>query len=193
VVTGLAWLLLEFVPLKAAEVGPFARGLLTPARAEAMTRRAHPDASWPMFGATPARARYVSSGLRPPFRLLYTISGEGLIEMPPVVARGLVVFGTHDGLVIATRAGDGGRAWTASIGGCIASSPAVWGRVVVVGWASPAPCGRDKGERGGVVALDLTSGEILWRFRAGNVESSPAIVNGTLFVSAFAERELSTV
>jgi outer membrane protein assembly factor BamB len=146
-----------------------------------------------MFGFSPTRTRYVTSKLRPPFRDRFVIPGRGLIEMPPVVARGLLVFGTHDGLVIASRVKDGTVAWTVDIGGCIASSPAVRAGVVFVGWASPAPCGKGKGERGGIVALGLETGRLLWRFGTGNVESSPAVVANRLFFSAFSSRQESRV
>src|SRR5919106_3016009 len=109
-----------------------------------------------MFGYSPTRARFVASRLRPPFRPLYAIPGRGLIEMPPIVSGGLVVFGTHDGLVIGSRVDDGTMAWTTDIRGCIASSPAVRQGVVYIGWAGPAPCRRGKADRGGIVALDLT-------------------------------------
>jgi outer membrane protein assembly factor BamB len=95
--------------------------------------------------------------------------------------------------VIASHVEDGRRAWTAEIGGCIASSPAVWRHVVIVGWAGAAPCGRKKGRVGGIVALELSTGEVAWRFRTGNVESSPAVVDGVLFFSAYASRRESTV
>jgi len=178
------WLVYDFVPLRAGTtVALAAAGNAPPAT----------DAQWPMFGFSPARTRVVASTLRPPFRLQYTIPGESLIEMPPVVTRGLVIFGTHDGLVIATHVRNGLPAWTSSIGGCIASSPVVWRHLVIVGWASPAPCGRGKDERGGIVALDLVTGEVVWRFHTGNVESSPAVVDDALFFSAYESRELSTV
>ena len=179
------WLVYHFVPLRAGVTGA---ALASDASAGGAT-----DAAWPMFGRTPARTRVVTSSLRPPFRLQYTIPGRSLIEMPPVVARGLVVFGTHDGRVVAARVEDGSPAWTTSIGGCIAASPVAWRHLVIVGWASPAPCGRGKSDRGGIVALDLATGEVAWRFRSGNVESSPAIVDDVLFFSAYESRALSTV
>lgn len=178
------WLVYHFVPLRTG----------TPvALAAAGAPRAEADAPWPMFGLSPTRTRSVASSLRPPFRLEYAIPGESLIEMPPVVTRDLVVFGTHDGVVIASRVEDGSPVWTASIGGCIASSPVAWRNLVIVGWASPAPCGRGKGTVGGIVALDLATGRIAWRFRTGNVESSPAVVDDVLFFSAYTSRSLSTV
>ena len=189
----LFWALLSLTPLRAARIGPFARGLVTPAEALAATRRAHPAASWPMFGGSPARVRFAPSELRPPFRIAQVIRGEGLIEMPPAVAQGRVVFGTHDGSVIAARTSDGAVMWSTELHGCIASSPAVREGIVYIGWAGPAPCGKRKDGTGGVVALGLQTGRIIWRFGAGNVESSPAVVADRLFFSAFLNRTESRV
>jgi outer membrane protein assembly factor BamB len=178
------WLVFHFVPLRPGVTGALAA--TAPSRPDA-------GAGWPMFGHSAARTRFVPSLLRPPFRLRYTIPGRSLIEMPPVVSQGLIVFGTHDGLVVASRAKDGSRAWETTLGGCIASSPAVWRHLVIVGWASPAPCGRNKGETGGIVALDLTTGKVAWRFRSENVESSPAVIGNVVFFSAYRDRANSTV
>lgn len=113
--------------------------------------------------------------------------------MPPSVSRGRVVFGTHSGRVVAFRLSDGQQLWVARLGTCIASSPAVRDGVVYVGWAGNAPCRRSKDEHGGIAALSLRTGEVLWRFHTGNVESSPAIVGNGLFFSAFRSREESRV
>jgi outer membrane protein assembly factor BamB len=188
-----AWVVLSFVPIRQAVGGPFLGSALTPAEAQASSRKAIPDASWPMFGASPARARFIVSGLRPPFDVVHRIPGESLIEMPPAVSQGRVVFGTHDGVVIAARALDGTRAWATDIGGCIASSPAVRAGIVYIGWSGPAPCRPGKDASGGVVALGLSTGRVLWRFNAGNVEASPAIVADRLFFSAFRSRAESRV
>jgi outer membrane protein assembly factor BamB len=187
------WLLFGFVPLRPSIGGALAAAVETPVSSHHLTRVALPDAEWPMFGGSPARTRFAPSTLRPPFRLLYTIPGRGLIEMPPVVAYGRVVFGTHDGLVVASRVSDGSPVWTTDLRRCIASSPAVRRGVVYVGWSGPAPCRPGKDERGGVVALSLGTGEVLWRFGTGNVESSPAVVGDRLYFAAFRNRSDSQV
>ena len=113
--------------------------------------------------------------------------------MPPAVAQGRVVFGTHDGTVIAARTSDGTIVWSKDLRGCIASSPAVREGIVYIGWAGPAPCGKRKDGTGGVVALGLRTGRVLWKFGTGSVEASPAIVADRLFFSAFRNRRESTV
>ena len=193
VIWAVAWVAFDFVPLRPGVGGALAAAVETPASAHRLARAANPHAQWAMFGASPARTRFVPSGLRPPFRRLYTIAGQGLIEMPPVVARGRVVFGNHDGLVIASRERDGTTAWITDLDRCIASSPAVRAGVVYIGWASLAPCRRGKTERGGIVALDLATGRVLWRLATGNVESSPAVVGDVLYFSAFRNRSESRV
>jgi len=189
----LLWLVFSFMPIRASATGPFFAWAQTPADTTRASRRALAS-SWPMFGGSPARTRFVPSALRPPFAVRYTVpGGGGLIEMPPAVSRGRVVFGTHAGRVVAFRLTDGKRLWVTRLGTCIASSPAVRGGVVYVGWAGRAPCSSHKDEHGGVVALRLGTGRVLWRFHAGNVESSPAIVGNGLFFSAFRNRQESRV
>ncbi|HXG75386.1 MAG TPA: PQQ-binding-like beta-propeller repeat protein [Gaiellaceae bacterium] len=191
-VAALAWVTIGFLPVREAVGGPFDRATLTPLQLLERSG-ARWGTTWSTFGASPARTRYVPSALRPPFRLLYRIPGRSLIEMPPAVTDSHVVFGTHDGEVVAARVEDGSRAWETSIGGCIASAPAVRGDVVYVGWAGPAPCGLPKDGRGGIVALSLATGELLWRFSPGNVESSPAVVGDLLVFAAFESRRASRV
>jgi outer membrane protein assembly factor BamB len=191
---GLAWLVLAFMPIRSGTGGAFLAWAQTPAASAKATRRAVPGSSWPMFGGSAARTRYAPSKLRPPFRVRYAIPGRGgLIEMPPVVSRRRVVFGTHDGLVIASGLGTGRHLWTARLDRCIASSPAVRKGVVYVSWAGTGACRRGKDEQGGIVALSLATGRVLWQFRTGNVEASPAIVGNKLFFSAFRNRGESRV
>jgi outer membrane protein assembly factor BamB len=188
-----AWIVHGDVPLRSIAAGRFDADAHTPARAHQLIRAAEPDSSWPMFGGSPARTRYAPSTLRPPFRVAYTIRGRSMVEMPPIVAAGRVVFGTHAGVVIASSLADGRRLWTADLGRCIASSPAVFDGVVYIGWSGRAPCRRGKDATGGVVALRLSTGKELWRFSPGNVESSPAVVGGTLYFSAYRSRTESRV
>jgi outer membrane protein assembly factor BamB len=189
----LLWLVFSFMPLRASATGPFFAWAQTPERTTLASRRALAS-SWPMFGGSPARTRFVPSTLRPPLRVRYRVpGGGGLIEMPPAVARGRVVFGTHSGRVVAFDLHNGAVRWVAHLGSCIASSPAVRDGVAYLGWAGPAPCRHAKGEDGGIAALSLATGRVLWRFHTGNVESSPAIVGNGLFFSAFRTRHDSRV
>lgn len=189
-----AWLVFGFLPIRDAVNGPFFSWSQTPAASANTTTRQAQRPSWPMFGASPARVRYADSKLRPPFTVRYSVSGGGaLIEMPPAISRGRAVFGAHDGLVTAFRLRDGEILWRTALDRCIASAPAVRKGVVYVGWSGVGSCRRKKDERGGLVALSLASGKVLWRYRAGNVESSPAFVGNMLYFSGFRSRHESTI
>lgn len=181
-------------PLAASSGGERAARLTeTPLHVLGQRMGVHPTAAWPLWGATPARTRFVPSGLRPPFRVVYRVRGHALIEMPPAIAEGRLVFGTHDGVIHASQTSDGEPLWRTDLQGCIASSPAVGPGVVYLGWSGPAPCRRGKDETGGLAAVDLYDGRILWRFRTGNVESSPLLIGDRLFFAAYRTRSDSTV
>ncbi len=190
----LAYVVVAVPPLATASSGERrARLVETPLRSLAQRLSVHPTAAWPLWGATPARTRFVPSALRPPFELLFQVPGRALIEMPPVIAEGRLVFGTHDGTIHAASTTDGTPVWETDLGGCIASSAAVGPGTVYMGWAGPAPCRRGKGETGGLAAVDLATGRVLWRFHTGNVESSPLVLRDLLFFAAYRTRSDSTV
>lgn len=105
----------------------------------------------------------------------------------PVVAGGDVFFGAGDGHVYAVDAADGSLRWKTATGGRIRSTPAVAGDRVYVGSAD-----------GVVYALQRKDGRVLWRhetdgaalvsaefgFDRRTVQSSPAVVDGRVFVGA---------
>jgi outer membrane protein assembly factor BamB len=85
---------------------------------------------------------------------------------------------TNETEIGASNAATLGVAWQADVGGSIFSSPAVvynqklGERVVYVGY------------KHGVNAYDAATGTLLWHRAAGRVESSPAVVDGVLYVGS---------
>lgn len=110
------------------------------------------------------------------------------VTSSPAVADGLVYFGTADGYLYALDAASGQEKWkfqvnrpielnpVSSDSYTIESSPAVAGGVVYFGTGD-----------GYLYALDATSGELEWKFQAGDGEdppgiiSSPAVSNGVVY------------
>lgn len=98
----------------------------------------------------------------------------------PVVAQGLVVFGSGDGHVYALDAASGALRWKHRTGDVVHASPAVAeGRVYVGSWD------------GRFYALDLASGEQRWVVQTGldplmhnqqGFQSSPAVADGVVYV-----------
>ena len=113
-------------------------------------------------------------------------SGDHYVSSPVVVG-GTVIFGGGDGAVYALDAASGEVRWRAHTGGRVRSSPAVSGSRVVVGSLD-----------GNVYCLSLKTGAERWRFATAgaqlesakfgydrrSVQSSPAIVNGVVFIGA---------
>ncbi len=105
----------------------------------------------------------------------------------PALSGDTLVVGAGDGRLYALRASDGAPLWQFSTEGRIRSSPAVADGTVFVGSAD-----------GSVYAVDLASGEQRWRydtegrelvsadfgFDRRTVQSSPAVVDGTVYVGA---------
>ncbi len=103
------------------------------------------------------------------------------------IANGMVIFGAGDGGVYALDAATGTRKWRAETGGRIRGTPAVSGGAVFVG----AYDGR-------VYAFDLATGRQRWvyetqgaTFNSGDwgfdrrsIQSSPAVMDGTVYVGA---------
>jgi eukaryotic-like serine/threonine-protein kinase len=98
----------------------------------------------------------------------------------PVVAQGLVVFGSGDGHVYALDAASGALRWKFRTGDVVHASPAVEGGTVFIGsWD------------GRFYALDLATGAERWRFQAGldplmhnqqGFQASAAVVDGVVYV-----------
>ena len=97
----------------------------------------------------------------------------------PVVARGVVYFGSGDGNVYAVDAASGDAVWKFKTGNVVHASPAYAAGVVYVGsWDSY------------LYALDAATGAEKWRFHAGEdpdihnqvgFQSSPAVVDGVVY------------
>jgi eukaryotic-like serine/threonine-protein kinase len=97
----------------------------------------------------------------------------------PVVAEGLVAFGSGDGRIYAVDAASGSMRWSFQTGDVVHASPAYAdGRLVVGSWD------------GRLYALDMQTGRELWRAQTGldplmanqqGFQSSPAIVDGSVY------------
>ena len=149
--------------------------------------RPKPRFSWPVYGFDPARTHAAPLRLQPPFRTLWAVHGDwSLIEFPPVLEAGRLFLGTNHGLVLAVEARTGRIAWHRQFAGCIAASPAVGGGVVYLGFMDPPPC---RGTAPSfLAALDARSGNTIWRFRAGVVETPPLLVNRRVYFGSWDHR-----
>jgi outer membrane protein assembly factor BamB len=140
---------------------------------------------WPIYGLTPDRTRNaVDFDHRPPFRRAWVVKGNGLLEFPPVIAYGRLYFSNQYGRFSAISAESGKRVWQRRLGYVTAASPAVGDGIVYQPFMSRV--GQERGDSSGlVIAMDAETGNVLWRFKAGAVESSPLLVQGSLYFGSF--------
>ncbi len=112
-------------------------------------------------------------------RWTYRTVGE---DMPsPVYVGGRVIFANGDWHAYALHADTGQLLWSTDIGGISTMASAVIaGNAVVVG-----VCTRGMHETS-AVALDASTGKILWRSPYGHCDAAPAYADGKVFVSSIA-------
>ena len=143
--------------------------------------------AWPTFGQGRGRTGFARDvELAPPFDEVWSVDGESLLRFPPVVAYGHVFAATSLGRVMALDAESGDVLWESETDRCTAASPAVMGKVVFVSLMDPTPCDRhERRAPGYLVAFDAATGDELWRFEAGVIESSPLVVGKRVFVGSW--------
>ena len=142
---------------------------------------------WPTYGYDDARTRFVPDfDLRPPYRQIWSKSVGSLLEFPPVVAYGRLYVGTNNGRFFALDKRTGKPDWEKDFGLCTAASATVADDVVYQPFMDPHPSREHKQDAPGyLVAMDADTGEELWRFRAGVIESSPLLVDGVLYFGSW--------
>lgn len=136
-------------------------------RSPAFTFRVYqPRLQWTMYGGNPTRTQ-VHEGirLRPPFRIIWSVANQNLIEFPAVVDDGFAYIATQLGTVRAISMRFGTVAWKRELSATMAASLAVWGDKLVV-----------HDMRGHVRVLDRSNGRTLWDRNVGSpIESSPVV------------------
>jgi outer membrane protein assembly factor BamB len=146
------------------------------------------ETPWPMYGYDMARSHVAADFRhRPPFRRVWSRETGDYIEFPPAVADKRVFVANQHGDFLAIRSKDGKVVWRKDFGSCIAASPAVARGVVVQGVMNPKPCARGNrtSQPGFVVAMNAKTGRQVWRFRTGVIESSPLVVDKTVYVGSW--------
>jgi outer membrane protein assembly factor BamB len=149
---------------------------------------ARPDApigpkttTWPLYGFSKDHNRYydASPSLRPPFRLVWTVPGNALLEFPPVIANGVLFQLTDAGALHAVAAQSGKLLWHIRLGSLAASAPAASGLSVYVTLM------RADGSAGRVLALLQQNGRVRWsRDLPSPSESSPLLDRGKLYLGS---------
>lgn len=135
-------------------------------------KRKPEDFVWPLFGYTPDRAKYFPTRVvKPPFKKVWRVRADSLLEFPPVLADKTLFMVTNKGTAVARNAVNGKLRWRRSVGTLSAASPAWWkGKLFTVTLD------------GRVTALRAKDGKVLWRKDIpSRTESSPYVRNGRVY------------
>jgi hypothetical protein len=144
---------------------------------------------WPTYGRDVQRTHVAPYTHRPPYRRRWTVRLGYYLEFPPAVAYGRVLATQLRGRVLSIDAASGKVLWRKWYRRhCSAASPTVAGGVMYLVLV-PKPCNYgDRGKDGLVVAVRIAGGRELWRFRGPPSESSPLLVDGTLYFGSWDRR-----
>jgi outer membrane protein assembly factor BamB len=138
---------------------------------------------WPTYGSDNARRRAVAAtGLRPPFRKLWTFHGRALLEFPPVVGYGRVFEEALDGRLYSIEPAGGRIRWRYSAHRCGWSSPALADHLLFATFIGNRECHATL-TGGELLAFSPETGRIRWRRMIGPSESSPLVEDGTVYVA----------
>jgi outer membrane protein assembly factor BamB len=136
-----------------------------------------PALQWPVYGANPARTQaHRGIKLRPPFRVRWSRSLQGLVEFPAVVWQGVAYVNNIHGVLRAISMRSGRILWERRLGTLSASSPGLdpSRRVLVTPSMSP----------GYVSVVSMDTGRVRWRIYTGRAEPSPVIRDGIAYFAA---------
>jgi outer membrane protein assembly factor BamB len=138
---------------------------------------------WPTYKFDNQRTYFASDfDHRPPYRVLWETSAWTVVEFPPVVAYGRLYLANLSGRMVAMNARTGKVVWANNFDRCTAASPAVGDGIVYQPLMYVEPCTKDDSSLpGAMVAMDAQTGKVLWRFRAGVIETSPLLIGDVLY------------
>ena len=127
---------------------------------------------WPTYGYTNRRTRFLDAKIEPPFRRVWTLRGEGLLEYTPILAKGTLFHVRNNGHAEAWSAKTGRFRWRRDLGELNASSPTYAKNRLFVSLLTPQR----------IVCLSAEKGRVLWkRDLPSRSESSPIVVDGIVY------------
>lgn len=140
--------------------------------------------SWPVYGYTATRTRDFNAAkpdLKPPFRQVWTLGGNGPLEFPPVIHGRVIYYMDDDADVKAVNTLTGKVIWSHSIGKLAAASPALDLKTHMLYVPVMSDDSTTPGD-GQFVAMSMRTGKIIWsRPLPDGSESSPLVADGNVY------------
>jgi eukaryotic-like serine/threonine-protein kinase len=127
--------------------------------------------SWTMFHYDLAHSGYSTNTGPTSNQTLWIFNTNGKVWSSPIVANGIVYFGSLDHHVYAVDAKNGTKIWDFTADGQVYPTPAYYNNAIYVG-----------SDDHNFYALDAKSGSLLWKYATGNqVQSSAIISDGIVY------------
>ena len=130
------------------------------------------SSEWLVFRGNPQHSGFLPLDTSSPFSLRWMYETEGAIVSSPIIATGLVYVASWDKKIHVLNPLTGDRIGRLRLKGSISSTPVMSGARLFVG--SEHPDGR-------MYAFNMISGQVEWRTKALDINSSPAVDRGKLF------------
>jgi outer membrane protein assembly factor BamB len=142
---------------------------------EEPTVRRRKRLTWPVYGFTPERTRYLDApDVDPPFKKLWRLRLGHLIEFQPVLAGGVLYVVPNDGVARGIDAKTGRLKWSTRVGTLNASSPAYYKGDLYIAALSKR-----------ITALRAEDGKQRWkRNLPSRTESSPVVIGGVVYLGS---------
>ena len=181
-----------FARLQPTEIGgntteEYIASTTTAATTTATTTIAPIAMPWPTYGFDAGRTHWNPSlQHRPPYTQIWLFHALGLLEFPPVVDAGRLYVANLRGRFFAIDAATGKRLWHKPTGHCSAASPAVADGIVYAAFQQRYPCPKEELDGTGFLAAwDAVTGQRIWSVETPSIETSPLVVDGTVYVGAW--------
>lgn len=129
---------------------------------------------WVMYGGGPSRSNVSQATVQPPLYEVWQYNAQGGVSGTPVVRDNVVIIGTLHGEIQAAEVSDGRRLGYKVVEGAVVGTPVLDGSRVIFAMSAT---------KESVASMDLGSGERVWTFAAGPVESAPLLYENSVFVT----------
>ena len=165
---------------------------------------------WPTFLGNDGHTSFngaetiINPSTAPNLKLFWSHKAGGSISTQPIVADGMLYWGSYDGLEHASSLSDGNDIWTANLGQSTDCRRQIHGVLSTATVASVLIRGVTTavvfvgGGDANLYALDANSGAIIWQMALGTppntfLYSSPTVFNGSVYIGVSAHADCSKI
>lgn len=130
---------------------------------------------WESFRGNDKNTGYVPQSIQIPNKLLWSLEIKGHLKSSPVIGKGILFIGSLDKKILFVDALSGKKLGKQKTSSSISSSACVGDTILYFA--------EDKGDET-FLALNLLTGDLLWKKKLGDISSSPQIYQDKIFIGS---------